>query len=132
MVRFGPRAAESAADLLRQRGFGDYALLTTRRALPSAPMLAEGAGVVVEVPSGGVPEAAAAVRGEVGGRPLVALGGGRVIDSAKAIAAADGLRCAAVPTTLSGAELTRIHRLPAGVERPRAGLVRPALAVDDP
>ena len=50
-----------------------------------------------------MPEAAAAVRDEVGGRPLVALGGGRVVDAAKAIAGADGLAVAAIPTTLSGA-----------------------------
>ena len=55
------------------------------------------------MPSGPVPEAAAAVREEVRGAPLVALGGGRVIDAAKAIAGADGLSVAAVPTTLSGA-----------------------------
>jgi alcohol dehydrogenase class IV len=85
---------------------------------------------VLHVPQGGVPEAAAAVRRGVGGRPLVALGGGRVIDSAKAIAGADGLPCAAVPTTLSGAELTRIHRMPAGVET--FNLVRPSLVVGDP
>ena len=68
-------------------------------------------------PAGRVPEAAAAVRDGVGGRPLVALGGGRVIDSAKAIAGADGLPVAAIPTTLSGAEMTPFHRMPAGVER---------------
>ena len=87
---------------------------------------------MVEVPVGPVPEAAAAVRHSVHGRPLVALGGGRVIDSAKAIAAVDGLRCAAVPTTLSGAEMTRIHRLPAGAPPPPRGLVRPELVVADP
>jgi alcohol dehydrogenase class IV len=130
MVRFGPQAVRSAPDLLRQRGFGDYALLTTRRALPSAPALAEGAGVVLEVPHGGVPEAAAAVRGEVGGRSLVALGGGRVVDTAKAVAGADHLACAAVPTTLSGAEMTGFHRMPAGVDEFR--LVRPSLVVGDP
>jgi maleylacetate reductase len=89
-----------------------------------------GAGVVVNVPSGGVPEAAAAVREAVAGRPLVAFGGGRVIDAAKAIGGADGLPVAAVPTTLSGAELTPFHRMPAGVER--FNLVRPALVVADP
>jgi alcohol dehydrogenase class IV len=92
--------------------------------------LAEAADVVLEVPPGPVPEAAAAVREGVAGRPVVALGGGRVVDSAKAIAAADGIACAALPTTLSGAELTGFHRLPAGVEgRP---LVRPSLVVADP
>jgi alcohol dehydrogenase class IV len=85
---------------------------------------------VLDVPPGTVPEAAAAVRAGVGARPVVALGGGRVVDSAKAIAAADGLACAALPTTLSGAELTGFHRLPAGVEGRR--LVRPSLVVADP
>ena len=37
---------------------------------------------------------------------------------------------AAVPTTLSGAELTPFHRMPAGVSEFR--LVRPALVVADP
>lgn len=63
------------------------------------------------------------------GRPLVALGGGRVIDSAKAIAGADGLRCAAIPTTLSGAEMTPFHRMPAGVDEFK--LVRPSLVIAD-
>jgi alcohol dehydrogenase class IV len=86
--------------------------------------------VVLDVPAGPVADAAAAVRGEVGGRPLVALGGGRVVDAAKALGAADGLPVAAVPTTLSGADLTGFHRLPAGVEGRR--LVRPSLVVADP
>jgi len=135
LIRFGGGALTEAPELLTKHGFEGYVLLCTRRALDSADRagaLAEGAEAVLEVPSGGVPDAAASVRGEVGGRPLVALGGGRVLDSAKAIAAVDGLRCAAVPTTLSGAEVTAIHRLPSGAETPRAGLVRPALVIADP
>jgi alcohol dehydrogenase class IV len=85
---------------------------------------------VLIVPDGGVPEAAAAVRGQVGDRPLVALGGGRVVDAAKAIGGADALRVAAVPTTLSGAEVTRIHRMPAGVDD--WNLIRPALVIAAP
>lgn len=135
LIRFEAGAIAGAAELLGEHGFDRYVLLTTPRALDSVPgaqSLAARAADVLEVPAGAVPEAAAQVRAGVGRRPPVALGGGRVIDAAKAIAAADGLRCAAVPTTLSGAEVTRIHRLPAGVERPRTGLVRPALAILDP
>jgi maleylacetate reductase len=62
--------------------------------------------------------------------PLVALGGGRVIDTAKAIGGVTGLSVAAIPTTLSGAELTPFHRTPAGVEG--AHMVRPSLVVADP
>jgi alcohol dehydrogenase class IV len=85
---------------------------------------------VLDVPSGPVAAASAAVRGSVGGRPVVALGGGRVIDSAKALGAADSVAVAAIPTTLSGAELTRFHRLPEGVEGRMP--VRPSLVVADP
>jgi len=66
----------------------------------------------------------------VGSERLVALGGGRVIDSAKAVAAVRGGEVAAIPTTLSGAEMTAIHRLPAGAEG-RAG-VRPTIVIADP
>jgi alcohol dehydrogenase class IV len=104
--------------------------LTTERAAAAAPALAEGADVVLEVPGGGVPDAAAAVRDGVGTRPLVALGGGRVVDAAKAIGGADGLPVAAVPTTLSGAEMTPFHRMPAGVDS--FNLVRPSLVIADP
>jgi alcohol dehydrogenase class IV len=62
--------------------------------------------------------------------PLVALGGGRVVDTAKALAGARACRCAAIPTTLSGAEMTPFHRLPAGVEGAR--MMRPQLVVADP
>src|SRR5204863_4169038 len=79
---------------------------------------------------GEVSVAAAAVRSGVEGRPVVALGGGRVIDSAKAIAGADALRAAAIPTTLSGAEMTPFHRMPAGVDVFK--LVRPALVIAEP
>jgi alcohol dehydrogenase class IV len=84
-----------------------------------------------------VPEAAAAVRDQVGGRTIVAVGGGRVIDSAKAIAGADGLRCAAIPTTLSGAEMTPFHRMPAGVDewkltRPEIVIAVPSLMASQP
>src|SRR3954447_22053070 len=81
-------------------------------------------------PVAATPAGGPAVRGDTGGRPMVAFGGGRVIDAAKAIGGADGLDVAAIPTTLSGAELTRFHRMPAGVDEFR--LVRPSLVIADP
>lgn len=111
-------------------GIDDYALLTTARSRGVAGPLAEGARVVVDVPPGPVDEISAEIRAEVDGRDVVALGGGRVIDTGKALAGADGGRCAAIPTTLSGAELTRFHRTPRGAEDPV--LVRPSLVVADP
>ena len=119
-----------APRLLAEEGFDRYVLLTTPRAASSAPAVVSGAEEVLDVPAGPVPEAAASVRPRVEGRPLVGLGGGRVIDSAKAVAGADGVRCAAIPTTLSGAEVTPFHRMPAGVEEVR--WVRPELVVADP
>jgi alcohol dehydrogenase class IV len=121
---------DDAPGLLTGRGFDGYALLTTPRAAEGAPALVEGAGAMLGVPTGGVPEAAASVRDGVRGRPIVALGGGRVVDAAKAIGATDGLQVAAIPTTLSGAEMTHFHRMPAGVETFR--LIRPAVVIADP
>ncbi len=110
-----------------------FELLTTPRALGAAPLeLAERATAVHEVPRGPVPDAAAALIDSVHNPTLVALGGGRVIDTAKAIAAVRGGRVCAVPTTLSGAEMTTIHRLPAGHEHEAPHLVRPALVIVDP
>ena len=107
--------------------------MTTPRALGGAPLaLAERASAVHEVSRGPVPDAAAALIDAVSNPTLVALGGGRVIDAAKAIAAVRGGRVCALPTTLSGAEMTAIHRLPAGHEHEARHLVRPALVIADP
>lgn len=130
LVRFGRGAALEAGALLAERGFRGFVLLTTPRAETAVPGLAAAAADVRHVPAGGVPEAAAAVRGGLAGRPLVALGGGRVLDAAKAVAGADGNECAAIPTTLAGAEMTRLHRMPAGVDE--FTLVRPSLVIADP
>jgi alcohol dehydrogenase class IV len=130
-IRFGAGAAGAAAALLGEHGFERFVLLTTERAAAGAPAAVERAESVVYVPPGKVDEVSAGLLGEAGGgTPLVALGGGRVIDTAKALAGAGGGRCAAIPTTLSGAEMTPFHRLPAGVEGAR--MVRPALVIADP
>ena len=130
LIRYGQGAGAEAVDILAGRGFNDFALLTTERAESELPALRDAAAVVLHVPSGPVPEAAAAVRDEVGDRPMVAFGGGRVIDAAKGIGGADGLPVAAIPTTLSGAEFTRFHRMPTGVEE--FTLVRPSVVIADP
>lgn len=126
-IRFGRGAAAGAVDVLGGPG---YTLLTTERAAATTPGVVEAAGAVHHVPGGLVDEIAAALLDDVAGADrIVALGGGRVIDTAKALAAAGGGRAMAVPTTLSGAEMTRSHRLPAGVRAPR---VRCAAVVNDP
>jgi maleylacetate reductase len=127
IIRFGEGSVAEAPDLLRQSGFGAYTLLTTERAARSAPL---DPAAIVHVPPGLVDELSAELLPQAGERPLVALGGGRVIDTAKAIAGVTGAPLAAIPTTLSGAELTPFHRLPAGVEGAR--MVRPSLVVADP
>ena len=118
--------------LLHEHGFADFELLSTPRALPGAPELEAAARAVHAVPPGQVPEAAAALLGRVGAPQLVALGGGRVLDATKAVASVSGARVAAIPTTLSGAEITGIHRLPAGAESRVRRMVRPELAIADP
>jgi alcohol dehydrogenase class IV len=130
LIRVGRAALAEAPGLLAERGFEGYSLVTTSRAARDVPALAAGADVVVDVPHAGVPEAAQAVRGDAGGRPLVAVGGGRVIDVAKAIASAEGLPVAAVPTTLAGAEMNGHHRpIPGFESAPRR---RPVLVIADP
>jgi alcohol dehydrogenase class IV len=151
-IHFGP-----AADAVDKLGGPGFTLLTTPRAAAAAPWIAKAAGAVHEVGRGQVHELAGGLLGEVRGNRLVALGGGRVIDVAKALAAAASagygaggggsasravpgrdVRAMAVPTTLSGAELTSGHRQAVGVPestpRVRAAVVifDPALAASQP
>jgi alcohol dehydrogenase class IV len=121
---------EEAPAVLAENGWGSFELLTTERARADAPALEEAATRAHMVPAGPVPEAAAALLDAVGSDRLVAHGGGRVIDSAKAIAAVRSGAVAAIPTTLSGAPMTAIHRLPAG--HGGATGVRPSLVLADP
>ena len=131
-IHFRDGVVADATDILKGHGFDGYELLTTERAMGAASVeLAEDAACFHHVSPGPVNEVAARLFEDVGEGDLVALGGGRVIDAAKAIAAVRGGRVAALPTTLSGAEMTRIHRLPEGHEAP-GGLVRPQLVIADP
>jgi alcohol dehydrogenase class IV len=128
VIRYGRGALAEVPELVG----ADYVLLTTPRARTHGAELAERAAAVHDVPEGRVDEVAGELRGRVEGDTLLALGGGRVIDVAKALAAADPpRRVAAVPTTLSAAEMTRGHRHAAGVD-PGAPRVRPQIVVNDP
>jgi maleylacetate reductase len=127
-IVFGRGAVEAARDLI-----GDgFTLLTTPRTAEAAPELVARAGARIDVPSGLVDAIAADMRGVVPGDRLVALGGGRVVDVTKALAAADAPRTViAIPTTLSGAEMTGSHRHATGVA-PRTPHKRPDIVVNDP
>ena len=94
-IRDSRGAIDMAPDLLAEHGFEEYDLLSTARALREAPRALEAVGSVHEVPSGPVPEAAKMIMATVRGVAIVALGGGRVIDTAKAIVAVKGGRVAA-------------------------------------
>ena len=128
-IRFGRGTVATAGELL---GSG-YTLLTTPRAERSAPDVVAAAAAVHHVRAGRVDEIAEELRARVDGELLVALGGGRVIDVTKALAAAAGppARAAAIPTTLSAAEMSRGHRHATGVD-PRTPNVRPVIVINDP
>ncbi len=131
-ILFADDALGAAPETLRSNGWDSYELFTTERALAGAPdALAEQAAEIYTVRTGAVNEIAAEQISEIASDRLVAFGGGRVIDTAKAIAAVKGARVAAIPTTLSGAEMTRIHKLPDGHEA-KDGLNRPTLVIADP
>jgi alcohol dehydrogenase class IV len=128
-IRFGRGTIATAEELL---GTG-YTLLTTPRAESAAPGVVAAAHAVHHVRAGRVDEIAEELRGTVEGDLLVALGGGRVIDVTKALAAAAGppVRTAAIPTTLSAAEMTKGHRQATGAPRGTPN-VRPAIVINDP
>ena len=128
-IVFGRGRVAEAVDLAGGAGF---TLLTTDRAQRVAPHVVAAAGAVRDVPGGLVDEIAGDLLEAVGeGERLVALGGGRVIDVAKALAAVRGGTVAAIPTTLSGAEMTSGHRHARGVD-PVPANVRPILVLNDP
>jgi alcohol dehydrogenase class IV len=135
-VVFDANGVGAAPKLLAEYGIEQFELLTTARHLDAGHGLADAAASVHELlpanPATAVPESAAALLESVGTSNLVALGGGRTIDTAKAIAAVTGAAVAAIPTTMSGAEMTGIHRLPARAEDRVRSLVRPALVIADP
>lgn len=141
LVRFGRGTADEALGLLARERLSPFALLTTARAAAALPQLTAAADTIVCVPPGPVPETAIAAESVAldAGLPvaLLAAGGGRVVDVCKAIAAAHDLPCAAVPTTLSGAEMTSIHRSLADGRgaarlRPRLVIVDPAVSASQP
>jgi alcohol dehydrogenase class IV len=115
---------EDAVSALRRLGWDSgLTLLTTPRADP-------GIMPALMVGEGQVPDLAARLLPEAGGGRLLAWGGGRVIDVAKAVASVTGARVGAVPTTLSGAEMTSLHRKIEG--REQGPSVRPVLVIGDP
>jgi maleylacetate reductase len=114
---------EARAALARLGWDSDVQVLTTARADP-------GIGEALLVGEGQVPDLAAALLPRARSGRLVAWGGGRVIDAAKAIASVTGAQVGAVPTTLSGAEMTSLHRKIAG--REAGPSVRPVLVIGDP
>jgi alcohol dehydrogenase class IV len=128
-IRFGRGTIATAEELL---GTG-YTLLTTERAEASAPAVVAAASEVHHVRPGRVDEIAEELRGPVSGELLVALGGGRVVDVTKALAAVAGppVRAAAIPTTLSAAEMSKGHRQATGAP-PGTRSHRPAIVINDP
>lgn len=131
-VVFRRSGMSQAPQLLKEHGFAPFELLASPRALASAPELAAEASLVHEVGPGSVPDLAGELIGAAEAASLVAVGGGRTIDVVKAVASVTGARVAAVPTTMSGAEMTGIHRAPAGFEAKLTSMVRPTLVVADP
>lgn len=131
MIAFGPSAFASLPAFLRAAEMEEFVLLATERSVGQAADVAHAAAETFFVRAGRVDEIAAELLDRVAGRPIVAVGGGRVIDVAKSIGGADRSPVAAVPTTLSGAPMTPFHRLPAGYAGP-GGPARPRVVIAVP
>lgn len=129
---FAAGEIDRAASVLGEEGWEGYTLLGTGRSLDQAdPALGSEAATTLIVPPGPVPSAAAAILAEASSSRLVAVGGGRVVDVAKAIASLSAeCEVAAVPTTLAGSTMTHFHRFPDGHTPLRS--VRPTLVIADP
>ena len=129
-IRFARGAILEAPRLIGE----GFTLVTTARAREQHPNLELGAEQVIEVGPGFVDEIAGDIlaNGTLSTR-IVALGGGRVIDTAKALgaAAAQPTLVAAIPTTLSAAEMTWVHRQARGAPA-GSGTMRPQLVIADP
>jgi alcohol dehydrogenase class IV len=128
-IRFGRGALGEATDILRS----GYVLLTTPRGRELAPNVVDAADEVHDIPDGYVETLADDVVERLGvtdATLVVGLGGGRVIDTAKAVAAATGRDAAAIPTTLSAAEMTWVHRRAAS--HPDSPATRPKIVINDP
>jgi alcohol dehydrogenase class IV len=130
LIAFRSGAIADAPEIARSRGWDPFELISTARALSDADELRETASAVHKVPRGEVPALAGELIDKVATKRLVALGGGRVIDVAKAVAAAREGGVCAIPTTLAGAEMNSIGRLVPGHED--VVRVRPALVLADP
>ncbi|MBI4897532.1 MAG: iron-containing alcohol dehydrogenase [Actinobacteria bacterium] len=131
LIAFGPSALASLPAYLRAAGMENFVLLATERSVGQATEVASMAAETVFVRHGRVDEIAGELLDRVGTRPVLAVGGGRVIDVAKSIGGANGEPVAALPTTLSGAPMTPFHRLPAGFAG--AGrLIRPKIVIGVP
>lgn len=130
-ILFGAGAARAGLEIA-----GDgYLLLTTERAVAALPGAADGAASVEHVPPGRVDEVAGRLFARLGpgsAPVIVALGGGRVIDTAKAFAGASlADDVIAIPTSLSAAEMTGFHRPAAGAP-PGSRFVLPSVVANDP
>ncbi len=130
LIRFAGGAAAEASARVAGLGVEGYERLGGESGRERAAALGDAATALRIVAPGRVDDLAGELLDHGPAGPFVAFGGGRVIDVAKSLAGATGSRCAALPTTLSGAEMTPFHRRPAG--RADAAMARPALVVADP
>lgn len=131
MIAFGASALVSLPAFLRAADMEQFVLLATDRSIGQAGEVAAMAQDTLFAPEGRVDEIAALLLPRVAGRPLLALGGGRVIDIAKSICCTNNQPIAAIPTTLSGAPMTAFHSPPAGFTGvPRQ--VRPRVVISIP